>query len=129
MTGTSHAEREHAARAAFEHLGPNPSDFVRLQVSCGRSHHVAAMYDTDIGTIYRSTTHARSHGKRDRFDGIHGHAHQAHHGTDWYDILNPGDGPHVDDAMPAGCECGPYTLSRDLLIRHIADGERHIVLD
>jgi hypothetical protein len=35
----------------------------------------------------------------------------------------------VDDGMPAGCECGPYTLSRDLLIQHIAEGERRIVLD
>lgn len=128
MTGTSHAEREHVARAAFDHLGPNPSNFLRLQVSCGRSHHLAAMYDTDAGTVYHSTTHARSHGKRDRYDGAHAHG-QAHLGQEWFDILNPGDGPHVDDGMPAGCECGPYTLSRELLIQHITHGERHVVID
>lgn len=123
----SHAEREHAARAAFEHLGPNPGDFVRLQVTCGRNHHVAAVYDTDIGTIFRSTTHAHAHGKRDRFDGAHTHG-QDHQGQEWYDILNPGDGPQVDDGMPAGCECGPYTLSRELLIQHIVHGERHVLV-
>lgn len=126
MTGTSHDERERAARAAFEHLGHNPSEYTRLQISCGRNHHIATIYDTDIGTIFRSVTHAHSHGKRDRFDGGHNGEHL---GKPWYDILNPGDGAHIDDAMPAGCECGPYTLSRSLLIQHIVDGERHIVLD
>lgn len=125
MNVSSHDVRERAAKAAFDHLGPHPSDFARLQVSCGRSHHVAAVYDTDLGAVFRSVTHAGSHGKRDRVDTGHG-GHQ--HGRTWFDILNPAEDV-VDDAMPAGCECGPYTLSRDLLIRHIADGERHIVID
>lgn len=125
MTVSSHDVRERAAKAAFDHLGPHPSEFTRLQVSCGRSHHVAAVYDTDLGAVYRAVTHAGSHGKRDRVDTGHG-GHAA--GRTWFDILNPAE-DHVDDAMPAGCECGPYTLSRDLLIRHIADGERHIVVD
>lgn len=126
MTGTSHDERERAAKSAFEHLGPNPSEFARMQVTCGRNHHVAAMYDTDIGTVFRSVTHARSHGRRDRYDSGHGGDQQ---GRTWFDVLNPGDGPHVNDALPAGCECGPYTLSRELLIQHIAAGERHIVVN
>jgi hypothetical protein len=125
MTVSSHDVRERAAKAAFDHLGPNPSDYTRLQVSCARNHHVAAVYDTDLGAVYRAVTHAGSHGKRDRIDT----GHRGHHtGRTWFDILNPAE-DHVDDGMPAGCECGPYTLSRDLLIQHIAEGERRIVLD
>jgi hypothetical protein len=122
----SHDERESVARAAFTSLGPNPSEHARLQVSCGRSHHLAAVYDTAKGPVFRSVLHAHAHGKRDFIDTGHGGSPR---GLPWYDLLDAGSGPAVDDELPAGCECGPYTLSRTLLLGHIADGERHIVLN
>ena len=126
MTAAAHDVRERTAREAFEHLGPRASDLMRLQVTCARNHHLAACYDTDAGTIFRAVTHARSHGKRDLYDSGH---HGSSQGKEWFDILSPGVGPAVDDALPAGCECGPYTLSRARLIQFIADGEHHVVVD
>jgi hypothetical protein len=123
MSTASHDERQKAAQAAYERIGANPSEHARLQVSCGRNHHVAAVYDTASGRVFRSTTHGRSHGHHDRPDSGDGH------GAPWFDLLDAEPGPAVDDALPAGCACGPYSLSRRLLQEHIAAGERHIVLD
>jgi len=122
----SHDVREQIAREAYEALGTTPSDSLVLQVQCGRSHHIGGVYATERGTIFHSLLHAKAHGRRDRYDGAH-HGHTL--GVDWYDILDPGSGPGVDDDLPAGCECGPYTLSRRLLIKHLTAGETRIVLD
>jgi hypothetical protein len=119
-----HHQRETAARAAVEALGRSPSQHARLQISCGRGHHVAVVYDTDSGLVFRSAVRARAHGKRDQPD-------TGHNGSPkervWLDLLDA-HGPSVDDELPAGCECGPRTLSRHLVQGFIADGERHVVL-
>jgi transposase len=35
----------------------------------------------------------------------------------------------ADDALPAGCECGPRSLSRALLLEQIASGAHRMVID
>ncbi|MFZ5872477.1 MAG: hypothetical protein ACOYXW_18380 [Actinomycetota bacterium] len=124
-TAASHSEREQTARAAVDSLGKHAGDHVALMVTCPRSHHVAVVLATETGLVFRSVPAAHSHGRRDFVD-------TGHHGTNgraWYDLLDPGDGPAVDDDLPAGCECGRRTLSRRLLREHVAAGERHIVIE
>lgn len=121
----SHEVREGVARRAFESLGGSPSEKAVLQISCDRSHHLAAIYDTEAGRVFHSVLHSTAHGRRDRYDGAH-HGHT--HGVPWFDLLDAGGDPAVGDELPAGCECGPYTLSRALLLQHLVDGETHLVI-
>lgn len=123
---TSHEAREKKARRAYEALGPSPSQSAVLQVSCDRSHHLAAIFQTEAGLVFHSVLHSKAHGRRDYFDSGH-HASQL--GVDWFDLLDPGKDPAIADELAAGCECGPYTLSRALLIQHIADGQTRIVIE
>lgn len=123
---TSHEAREKKARRAYEALGPSPSQSAVLQVSCDRSHHLAAIFQTEAGLVFHSVLHSKAHGRRDYFDSGH-HASQL--GVDWFDLLDPGEDPAIADELAAGCECGPYTLSRALLIQHIADGQTRIVIE
>lgn len=117
----SRDQRGPLARRAFEALGPSPSEHVVLRVECAHSHHLAAVHTTPQGLVYHTVLHARAHGDRDRFDGGH---HGAQLGNDWYDLLDAGDSPAVDDDLPAGCECGPHTLSRADLLEDVAAGRR-----
>jgi hypothetical protein len=122
----SRDQREPIARRAYTDLGPSPSQHALLQVACGRSHHLAAVYRTDRGMVYHTILHSKSHGDRDLYDSGH---HGTRLGTDWYDLLDAGDGPSVDDGLPAGCECGPYSLSRSGLLESIAQGEKKVIVD
>lgn len=115
----SRDERGPLARRAFEALGPSPSEHAVLHVECAHSHHLAAVHATDAGLVYHTVLHAGSHGDRDRYDSGH-HGDQL--GLDWFDLLDAGDGPAVDDDLPAGCECGPHTLSRAALLDDVAAG-------
>ena len=123
---TSHEAREKVARRAYEALGPSPSQSAVLQVSCDRSHHLAAVYQTEVGPVFHSVLHSKAHGRRDYFDAGH---HASRLGVDWFDLLDPENDPGIGDELAAGCECGPYTLSRALLIRHIAEGQTRIVIE
>lgn len=122
----SHDERERIAREAYEALGPSPSRQMILQVACPHSHHLAGIYDTGAGRVFHAVLHSKSHGRRDRFEGGH---HGDRLGVDWFDLLDAGPGMAVADELAAGCGCGPYTLSRELLVKHVADGERRVILD
>lgn len=121
---TSHATRKQAGRLAYEALGETPSEHVVLQVDCGRSHHLAGVYTTAAGLVFHSVLHSKAHGRRDRYDGAH-HGHTL--GTDFYDLLETDD-PAASDELDAGCECGPYSLSRALLREHIAAGLKRVVV-
>lgn len=122
---TTHETREHRARQAFEALGPSPSETTALQVQCDRSHHLAAVHPTEAGLVFHSVLHSKAHGRRDYFDVGH-HASQL--GLDWFDLLDPGNDPAIGDELVAGCECGPHTLSRALLLQYIAEGRTHLVV-
>lgn len=122
----SREHRDKVARRAYAALGTSPSQAATLQVACGRSHHLAAVYETPEGLVYHSVLKTKAHGDKDLYDSGH-HASQL--GVDWFDLLDAGVGPAVDDALPAGCECGPYTLSRSDLLDDISRGKRRVVID
>lgn len=119
MSISDHEARAAIARTAFEALGPSPSQSVALQVQCDSAHHVAAVHKTDAGLVFHSILHSKAHGRRDYEDVGH---HASRLGLDWFDLLDPGADPAISDELPAGCECGPYTLSRKLLIEQVAQG-------
>lgn len=126
MSKTSHEVREAQAREAFEALGASPSEQAVLQVHCSAAHHVAAVFRTGAGPVYHSILHFKAHGRRDYEDLGH---HATRLGTDWFDLLEPGPDPLVSDELPAGCECGPRTLSRALLLEQVAQGVGRVVVD
>ncbi|QGF23062.1 hypothetical protein [Raineyella fluvialis] len=123
---SSHEVREQIARGAFEALGPSPSQKAVLQVQCNSAHHLAGVYATDAGRVYHSVLHSTSHGRKDFVDTGH---HASQRGTDWFDLLDAVPGADVPDELPAGCECGPYTLSRAQLVQQIADGEGRVIVE
>lgn len=122
---TSHEDRARIARAAFEALGPTPNEKMVLMVQCSSSHHLATVHATPKGRVYHAILRSTSHGRKDREDVGH---HASRLGSDWYDLLEPDADPVLEDNLPAGCECGPYTLSRELLVSQIADGEKKVII-
>ena len=108
----SREHRDQVARRAYAALGASPSEELTLQVVCGRSHRLASVYSTGDGVVYRSVVKSKSHGDRDRYDS-------GHHGASL----------GVEDGLPAGCECGPYTLSRTDLMDDIAHHRRKVIVD
>lgn len=115
-------EQRSIAEQALDALA-QPAEQVLLRVRCGRGHHVATVFDTPVGAVYRSVVGPRAHGGRDFVDTGHG-AHN--HGTRYVDLLVTA--AMVDDGLPASCECGPHILSRAELMRAITDNERTLRL-
>jgi len=126
-TPLAHADREQLARRGLALIEDRPSDFTLLSVQCTHGHHLAAVFRTPDGPVYRSAPlgHSHSHGDRDRYDS----AHHAAEGQPWVDLLELAPSAAVDDGLPAWCECGARTLSRVQLIQWIADGESRVNLD
>ncbi|MTE14214.1 hypothetical protein [Nocardia aurantiaca] len=125
MTKTSKLsapERRLLAQRALDSM-PQRGEQVVVQVRCGRGHHVAAVFDTPVGPVFRSATGPHAHGSRDFVDAAHG---KNHHGTPYVDLL-AGD-EFVDDTVPASCECGPHTLARTRLQQAVTAHERTIQL-
>ncbi|RMI28011.1 hypothetical protein EBN03_32015 [Nocardia stercoris] len=100
-----------------------PGEQVLLRVRCGRGHHVATVFETLVGPVFRSTVGPRAHGDRDFADAAHG-AHG--HGTRFADLLSADE--FTDDGLPATCECGPHILSCTLLRQALERGERTVHL-
>ena len=121
----AHGVRSQRAHDAWSRLPHGGHDSARLRVQCGRSHHVATVYATDIGLVYVAPVRARAHGSRDRIDEPHGTREPER----WFDLLGAGDGLMVDDGLPAWCECGQRTLSRRALTDWLAEGEHRVVVD
>ena len=128
--GTNYETRAEIARKGFEALGPSPSQNLSLMVQCPHSHHLAAVYDTEVGRVFHSVTHAGSHGRKDRPDVPH-HASgkAAQLGRDWFELLGAKPDASVSDDLQAGCECGPRVLSRADLQQLIADGQTRIIIE
>lgn len=120
---TSHEVRERVARRAFEELG-TPGEKVVLMVQCNSSHHLATVHKTETGRVFHSVLLSKSHGRRDFVDTGH---HASRLGLDWFDLLDVDD-PGVGDELPAGCECGPFTLSRQQLISQIGAGQKRVIV-
>lgn len=122
---STHESRQQAARDAWAVLPHGGRDAIRLQVQCARSHHVATVYDTPAGWVFVAPVRGHAHGSRDRVDEPHG----SHQVDTWIDLIAPTDDLVVDDSVPAWCDCGPRTLSRDAMLAWIAAGERRVVVD
>lgn len=121
---SSHQVRAQLARRAFEALA-SPGEKIVLMVQCNSAHHLATVHQTEAGRVFHSVLHSKSHGRRDFVDSGH---HASRLGVDWFDLLDVDD-PVTGDELPAGCECGPYTLSRRQLIEQIGAGEKKVILD
>lgn len=126
MSKSTHEVRARSAREAYEALGNSPSERAVLQVQCDSAHHIGAVYATDAGLVFHSVLHSKAHGRKDYEDIGH---HGAQLGQDWFDLLEPGDEPAISDELPAGCECGPYTLSRQQLIDQIGQGLKRVIVN
>lgn len=124
-TGTSQtSERQSRASEALSEVSASLSQVRALAVQCAHGHHVAGVYRTDSGLVVQAASGRRSHGHRDRVG-------TPHRGTtarpEWTDFLTPAT--HVDDSVPAWCDCGPWTLSRSAMAEWVEGGERRVVLD
>lgn len=123
---TQHDDRSRVAEAAWAGLQHGGHDAVRLRVQCGRGHHVAAVYGTEVGFVYVAPVRARSHGSSDLPDEPRGDQ-EPHR---WFDLISEGEGAMtIDDALPAWCDCGHRSLSRAALLQWLAAGERRVVID
>ncbi len=116
--------RRAAAHVAVEAL-VQPDRSVKLRVQCAESHHVATVYDTDVGLVYVARSGPHSHGSRDFVDVAH---HDAVPGVEVVDVLDPGTGAMADDALPATCECGPRRVSRSELLRAVESGQHRLLV-
>ncbi|WP_372728727.1 hypothetical protein [Nocardioides sp.] len=111
------------AREALESLTTRLADHRILNIQCRHGHHVAAVYETPAGLIYRAGTGPHAHGSKDFVDTAHGSAVR---GNEYTDLLHPD--PMASDELPAWCDCGHRTLSRgDLLASmHAGKGTIHL---
>ncbi|MGE5698273.1 MAG: hypothetical protein ACM4D3_24405 [Candidatus Sericytochromatia bacterium] len=119
----SPTEREAMARQALDDLGKQRDDHALLRVQCGRSHHVAAVFETPAGPVFESLLGPHAHGDRDFVDTAH---HGTLHGSRYVDMLEAGR--FTEDLIPARCECGTYELSRSELQRAIDAHQRTVLL-
>ncbi|MVU76952.1 hypothetical protein GPX89_06795 [Nocardia sp. ET3-3] len=122
-TDLSPSERRLAARRALDDLRDDRDDHALVRVRCGRSHHVATVFDTAAGAVYESLIGPHAHGRRDYIDEAH-HADRRH--IRFVDLLD-GD-RYTDDVLSAHCECGDHELSRARLRKAVDTHERTIQL-
>lgn len=119
---TQTQRRQRRAKEGLEACGTRTAQSERMTVQCRRSHHVAAVFETDVGPVVRTRPGPHSHGSKDFVD-------VGHHGgrrPERLDLLE--GGPGVADGIPAWCDCGPIELSRSDLLTRLAAGEHRVVL-
>ena len=120
----SHDVRSQQAERVLTALPHGGRDAITLRVQCARSHHVATVYDTELGLIYAAPVRPRSHGSFDLPD----EPHSGHDPARWLDLLEVGE-PAADDALPAWCDCGHRTLSRNEVLAWVVDREHRVIVD
>lgn len=120
-TRMSDARHDRAARGIAE-LGDALAEHEVLSVQCPHSHHVAAVYETPSGLVFRSISGPHAHGRQDRPDVAH---HGSTHGVEYVEVL---DSDQADDALPGWCACGTWSLSRTDLLAAVRAGERTTLL-
>jgi len=120
---TTSSHRQHLAAEALGRLGRARGDHQLVSVQCSRSHHLAAVYDTDAGPVYVALTGPHAHGAKDRVDTAH---HGGRRGTEHVDLLMPGR--RLPETLPAWCDCGPRTVARADLLDALRDRVRTLRL-
>jgi hypothetical protein len=118
----SDARHERATRALAE-LGDELAGHEVLSVQCRHGHHVAAVYDTATGPVFRSITGPHAHGRKDRPDLAH---HGASHGQTFTEVL---DDSQAEPMLPGWCDCGAWSLSRVDLLADVRAGTRTTHVD
>lgn len=116
-TQVSDRRHQRAARGLAV-LGDELAEHQVLSVQCAHSHHVAAVYDTASGLVFRSITGPHAHGRKDRVDEAH---HGSDRGTVFVELLTD---PEADDVLPGWCDCGSWSISRADLIADVRAGTR-----
>lgn len=121
MPGRTRSEdRQAEARELLAALGDARPQHELLVIQCARSHHVAEVISTPGGAVYLTRTGPPSYGRMDRPNlGAHG----APSGIDFTDLLVD---PMAGDELPAWCDCGPRTLSREWVLEQLDGGSRTV---
>ncbi len=122
MRPTLTVTRQRKAQQALDDLGPARAGSERMSVQCPRAHHIAAVYDTEIGPVILTHPGPHAHGSKDFVDTGHHAARRA----DRLDLLQAGTG--VGDGIPAWCDCGPVELSRTHLLGRLRAGDRTVIV-
>ncbi len=120
---TMSQERRERAERALATLGSHRSDHEVLLVECRQGHRVAAVYDTNVGPVYVSRIGPHAHGDMDFPDTGH---RLERPGEEFVDAL---EAKWKDDGLPAWCDCGNRTLSRNDLAKDIAADRRTVLVD
>ncbi|NLV80886.1 MAG: hypothetical protein GXY65_16400 [Rhodococcus sp.] len=107
---TPPTERRRQALEAVRDLGKQRTDHALLKVKCPASHMVAAVYDTSAGHVVVCGTGPGGHGSRDRNANNRGGDSLDDKFVDTVEATQ-----FEDDELPAGCGCGPRTISRKKL--------------
>ncbi|MEE2057088.1 hypothetical protein [Rhodococcus artemisiae] len=118
---TPPTERRRKALQAIKELGRQRSDHAVLRVRCPKSHTVAAVYKTEEGPVVVCGVGPGGHGSRDREANNRGNDSLDDKFIDTVEATQ-----FEDDELPAGCGCGPRTLSRKKLQAAVA-GHEHVV--
>lgn len=92
-----------------------------MTVQCRRSHHLAAVFETDVGPVVLTHPGPHAHGSKDFVD-------TGHHGARQADRLDLLEAEGVGDGIPAWCACGPVQLSRAELLAGLDAGERRLIV-
>lgn len=117
---TRSADRQAAARDLLAALGDARPKHEVLVIQCARSHHLAEVIDTPGGAVFLSRTGPPSYGRMDRPNyGRHGSTS----GVEFADLLSD---PMAGDELPAWCDCGPRTFSREWVQEQV-HGASHTV--
>lgn len=118
ISKTESARRQDRAQDALDGLGPARSESEALSLQCRASHHLATVHRTDAGLVYVARTGPHSHGDRDFIDtGSHG----SRGGTEFVDLVVA---PGADDTLPAWCDCGASSISRQEIVDLVREGRR-----
>ncbi|MEZ5097781.1 MAG: hypothetical protein R2731_17900 [Nocardioides sp.] len=115
--------RRRAAAQALANLDGSRSDHQLVSLQCPHGHHVAAVVATPAGLVYVTRIGPHGHGSRDFVDTGH---HGARGGDEYADLLAPSREAAAE--LPAWCDCGPRTLSRDEVAGYAGSGQRTVHL-
>ena len=121
--GTTQTQRrQRRAKEGLDAWGARTGEAERMTVQCHRNHHLAAVYETDVGPVVSTHPGPHSHGSKDFVD-------VGHHGGRRPQRLDLLEGePGVADGIPAWCACGPVALSRADLLGRLSAGEHRVLL-
>jgi hypothetical protein len=120
MSARVGGRRHQRAAQALTDLGDALAENEVLSVQCTHGHHVAAVYDTAAGPVFRSITGPHAHGRKDRADVAH---HGSRHGNSYVELLTD---PQAGEELAGWCDCGTWSLARLDLIADVRAGRRTV---